>query len=42
MKSRGWFDIPIRLSDGRIAKVTIEKGAPGDRLLNQAIEQWQR
>ncbi len=42
MKSRGWFDIPIRLTDGRIAKITIEKGAPGDRLLNQAIEQWQR
>ena len=42
MKSRGWFDIPIRLADGRIAKITLEKGAPGERLLNQAIDQWQR
>ncbi|MFN3891484.1 MAG: hypothetical protein ACK4MV_13880 [Beijerinckiaceae bacterium] len=42
LRSRGWFDFPIRLMDGRIAKITIEKGAPGERLLNQAIEQWQR
>lgn len=42
MKTRGWFDFPIRLMDGRIAKITIEKGQPGDRLLNQAIDQWHR
>lgn len=42
LKTRGWFDIPIRLADGRISKITIEKGAPGDRLIEQALEQWQR
>jgi hypothetical protein len=42
LKTRGWFDFPIRLSDGRISKITIEKGAPGDRLIEQALEQWQR
>ena len=42
LKTRGWFDFPIRLSDGRISKITVEKGAPGDRLLEQALEQWQR
>lgn len=42
LRSRGWFDFPIRLMDGRIAKITIEKGPPGERLLNQAIDQWQR
>ena len=42
LRSRGWFDFPIRLNDGRIAKITIEKGAPGERLLAQAIDQWQR
>ncbi|MDP2355604.1 MAG: hypothetical protein Q8M31_06030 [Beijerinckiaceae bacterium] len=42
LKTRGWFDFPIRLSDGRISKITVEKGTPGDRLLEQALEQWQR
>ena len=42
LKTRGWFDFPIRLSDGRISKITVEKGPPGDRLLEQALEQWQR
>ena len=42
LKTRGWFDIPIRLADGRISKITIEKGPPGDRLIEQALEQWQR
>lgn len=42
LRSRGWFDFPIRLMDGRIAKITIEKGQPGERLLNQAIDQWQQ
>ena len=31
LKSRGWLDIPMRFSDGRIAKVTFEKGPAGDR-----------
>jgi hypothetical protein len=42
MRNRGWFDFPLRLTDGRIAKITFEKGPPGERLLNQALEQWQR
>ncbi len=42
LKTRGWFDFPVRLSDGRISKITVEKGPPGDRLLEQALEQWQR
>jgi len=41
MKSRGWFDIPILLANGRLAKLTIEKGAYGERLLNQALQSWQ-
>ncbi len=42
LRNRGWFDFPIRLADGRIAKITVEKGAPGDRLIEQALDQWQR
>jgi len=41
LKSRGWFDIPILLTNGRLAKLTIEKGAFGERLLNQALQNWQ-
>jgi hypothetical protein len=42
LRNRGWFDFPIRLADGRIAKITVEKGAPGDRLIEQALDQWRR
>jgi len=42
IRSRGWFDLPLRLSDGRIAKITLEKGQLGERLLTQALDAWQR
>ena len=42
IRSRGWFDLPVRLSDGRIAKITLEKGQLGERLLTQALDAWQR
>jgi hypothetical protein len=40
IRSRGWFDLPLRLSDGRIAKITVEKGQLGERLLAQALDAW--
>jgi hypothetical protein len=40
IKSRNWFDLPIVLAPGRIAKVTFEKGADGDRVLAQALAAW--
>ena len=42
IKSRGWFDIPMKLADGRAAKITLEKGTPGDRIVNEAFEAWSR
>lgn len=42
LRSRGWFDVPMRLADGRIAKITLEKGPAGERLLSQALDAWQR
>lgn len=42
LRSRGWFDLPVRLADGRIAKITVEKGQLGERLLTQSLEAWQR
>ncbi len=40
IKSRGWYDIPILLTNGRLAKLTLEKGSSGERLLNQALQVW--
>lgn len=40
LKTRGWFDFPLRLADGRIAKITIEKGAPGARIFEKAFAEW--
>lgn len=41
IKSRQWFDIPMLLTDNKIAKMTFEKGDPGDRALNEAFAAWQ-
>ena len=40
MRTRGWFDFPLRIADGRIAKITIEKGAVGDKLIEEALNAW--
>ncbi len=40
LKTRGWVDIPLRFADGRIAKVTFEKGPAGDRAVNDAFASW--
>ena len=42
MRDRGWVDIPMVLSNGRIAKLTFEKGASGDRILAQAMQAWDK
>ena len=38
--SRGWFDFPLLLNDDRIAKLTFEKGADGERILTDALAAW--
>jgi hypothetical protein len=40
LRTRGWIDIPMLLSDQRIAKLTFEKGASGERVINEAFEAW--
>ena len=42
LRDRGWFDVPLVLSTGRIAKLTFEKGPSGDRALAQAIQGWEQ
>jgi hypothetical protein len=38
--NRGWFDFPMLLNDDRIAKLTFEKGAEGERIVNDALAAW--
>ena len=37
---RGWFDVPLLLDDDRIAKLTFEKGADGERIVADALAAW--
>ncbi len=41
LKTRQWIDIPMQLSDGRIAKLAFEKGVAGQRAIDDAIASWQ-
>jgi len=40
IRSRGWIDIPMLLSDQRVAKITFEKGTAGERVVNEALDSW--
>ena len=37
---RSWFDFPMQLNDDRIAKLTFEKGADGEKIVAQALAAW--
>lgn len=41
LRSRQWLDVPIVLADGRVAKLTFEKGLAGQRALEEAAAAWQ-
>ncbi|MBA5777250.1 hypothetical protein H2509_08935 [Stappia sp. F7233] len=41
LKERGWIDIPILYEDGKRAILTLEKGTPGTRAVDQALAAWQ-
>jgi hypothetical protein len=40
MRNRSWFDFPIQLADDRVAKLTIEKGPAGERMIADALTSW--
>lgn len=40
LKTRPFFDIPIRYDSGRRAILTVEKGATGDRAFEEAMTAW--
>src|SRR5579883_291193 len=41
IKQREWFDIPILLGSGKVAKLTFEKNTSGDRAIDDALASWQ-
>jgi hypothetical protein len=41
LRSREWLDVPMVLANGRIAKLTFEKGPSGQRVFDDAIASWQ-
>jgi hypothetical protein len=40
LRERSWVDLPIVYNNGRRAILAIEKGAPGDRVFNEALATW--
>jgi len=42
LRTPGVIDLPMQLSDGRLATVNLEKGASGERVFNDAISAWSR
>ena len=40
LKERSWFDVPLVYTNQRRAIIAIEKGAPGERVFNDAFDAW--
>lgn len=40
IRNMAWFDVPMSLADGRIAKVTFEKGAVGTQIIADVFDAW--
>jgi len=41
IRNLNWFDIPMSLASGKIAKLTFEKGAVGTQIINDVFAEWQ-
>jgi hypothetical protein len=41
LSSQSWLDIPVIYRSGRRALMTMEKGVPGERVFQEAIEAWE-
>lgn len=42
LRTRGWFDLPLKLADGKVAKLTFEKGAVGTKVVDDALASWRQ
>ncbi|KIZ47473.1 MULTISPECIES: hypothetical protein [Rhodopseudomonas] len=40
LKERSWFDVPLVYTNQRRAIIAIEKGAPGERVFDEAFKAW--
>ena len=40
LRNRSWIDIPVVYANGRQALITLEKGASGTEVFNQALDAW--
>lgn len=40
LRSRNWMDIPVAYRNGRRALFTLQKGQEGERVFNEAINEW--
>jgi len=40
LKQRSWFDIPLVYNNNKRAILAVEKGAPGDRVFEEAFRTW--
>lgn len=40
LKTRNWIDIPITYTNGRRALITLEKGASGTEIFDEAMKAW--
>jgi hypothetical protein len=40
LRERGWLDLPFVYNNGRRAVLVIEKGNPGERVMNEALAAW--
>jgi len=40
LRTRNWMDIPVAYRNGRRALLTLQKGAEGERVFNEAIREW--
>jgi hypothetical protein len=41
LRTREWFDVPMVFANGKIAKLTFEKGTSGQRAIEDALAAWQ-
>jgi hypothetical protein len=40
LKERGWIDIPLLYENGKRAILTLEKGTPGEKSVNNVLAAW--
>jgi hypothetical protein len=40
IRNLNWFDIPMNLTSGKIAKVTFEKGVGGSQIIDEVFNEW--